>query len=115
MPPGFSSIPLNNGKPILDSEVSTRPASNRVSNVKVEKVVHKPTEEEELSDDILEQLENEIDENDLMNDPELADPEDEKINQMLKAASIGVPGLNLGKLPKGFFCLMKILNNSFML
>jgi coiled-coil and C2 domain-containing protein 1 len=96
VPPGFASIPLQNGRPILgDSSSSSNRASQQVkknisppasqNNIKTSPKKQDIDINEEASDDLLEQLENEIDENELEGDDDGLDPEDDHIRKQLSS------------------------------
>jgi hypothetical protein len=93
VPPGFAPIPLQNGRPILTTErssvqqpaaSSSKPSLSPNNNEKLSSRAHHQ-DPEEASDDLLEQLENEIDENDLGDDDDGFDPEDENIKRQLNS------------------------------
>ena len=100
MPPGFASIPLNNGKPIASSSLApvSKPSTQRASSSSLN--VHKKQEEPEIvedDDDIINMLEQEIDDND---DDIEVDPEEEKFNHLINSATKHIPKLDK-VLPKG--------------
>ena len=121
VPPGFSQIPLRDGRPVLGSNNRSghteanrhAPSVNPTPSVRplppiVQTHVPEPKanlnfrDDDEASDDLLRCLENEIDDDDF-NDIE-PDPEEEKYNKLINNASKHIVPFNNKKnpLPKNF-------------
>lgn len=101
IPPGFAPIPLQkDGRPVLNVQSTTGASVNRSSsNVKVAKEEVKVEKAEEIDeDDLIDQLEKEIDDHDLGDEP--LDPEEEKFNKQINAAKKFIPNLD-EFMPKG--------------
>jgi hypothetical protein len=104
IPPGFAPIPLQkDGRPILTAQSTAQSTSTSVSrsssNVKVSKEEKRVEKEEEIDeDDLIDQLEKEIDDHDLGDEP--LDPEEERFNKQINAAKKFIPNLD-GFMPKG--------------
>jgi hypothetical protein len=98
VPPGFAQIPLQNGRPISTQIPSSHSSNNnanttqqRISSASGSKQQTKKIETyDNDDDDLINQLENEIDDDDLGDDG-MVDPEEEKFNQQIKAASKFIP------------------------
>ncbi len=98
VPPGFAQIPLQNGRPISTQIPSSHSSNNnanttqqRISSASGSKQQTKKIEiYDNDDDDLINQLENEIDDDDLGDDG-MVDPEEEKFNQQIKAASKFIP------------------------
>lgn len=109
VPPGFSKIPLRDGRPISSSNLApassigpTRLSPQRVSPQPPKRVPPPPPVDydEEASDDLLNMLENELD----MNDDDFGDddggyidPEEERFNKQIKAAQKLIPDIKVPK------------------
>jgi hypothetical protein len=113
IPPGFAPIPLQkDGRPLLNvqsaAQMSTGASVNRSSsNVKVAKEEAKVEKAEEIDeDDLIDQLEREIDEHDLGDEP--LDPEEERFNKQINAAKKFIPKLD-EFMPKGEFYLVRFV------
>lgn len=106
VPPGFSQIPLNNGRPVLNA------APARLNPVAPPKAPSPKPPPVVNDDDILDMLEQELDMNDVESDNDV-DPEEEKFNKQIAAAQKFIP--KDIKVP-GIYFLTKIINfNKFKL
>ena len=97
VPPGFHQIPLRDGRAITSISSAAPVVQNRAEpKAVVEKYDNIKVNEHEASDDLLNQLENEL--GDDFDDDGYVDPEEEKFNQQIKAAQSFIPKM---KLPAG--------------
>lgn len=84
VPPGFSQIPLNNGRPVLNA------APARLNPVAPPKAPSPKPPPVVNDDDILDMLEQELNMNDVESDNDV-DPEEEKFNKQIAAAQKFIP------------------------
>lgn len=100
VPPGFSKIPLNEGRPVTSSRLapSTRPQAKVSPRVSPQAARKTAADDDLAGDDILDMLENELNmAGDDDDDDGDIDPEEERFNQQIKAAQKLIPNIPMPK------------------